>query len=614
MRASCVVASGPEQASRPTVTETVPKPVRSQLTGLATLPNVRLCKNQAHAVHRQTLRTVRRAAGLGQAASGTDLCGFTASHCGPVGREVSVNLKTAARRLGVHYQTAYRWVRSGQLVAVKVGAGYEISDAALARFEAQRDATERVARERRCRPGTGTRRFVRRLARHPRPDARRRDPRSESGDPAGRAAWRPTCSATARSSRCDPTTTSSRSPKSRTAIRSSSVKVASIARDVPFTRRFAQRVAEAGGPVFMPQVPQRDVRRCVPTRVARAPRCSGGCFSLICVPIARGDYVEGALPDRSQLARSTLHAPTTCRVVEALAHRVAASRSDRGAAAPGRVGRAGRSRSRRRRSTGRTAIDTIAPAAQRAIAERRRRRHAGRLAILDLELRHVGVTKQYAALLGHDSAQAMRCRARRSDRRPRPPPSARWPTSSTRRARLPHRCPSIPADRRTRRAARGDGAARATRRRGASWLRRTISRSDRTGPARRARRRFGYVPRCAGPERLGPRERTRRRARPRSRSPGSARPRTRRRRAAPRVRSAPKRPSAPSPTPASSPATSTASRGRARSPTSTSPRSTSTSARRTRCGRRRGAAGWRGPRPRRTSRRRRFATARPATS
>ena len=56
---------------------------------------------------------------------------------------------------------------------------------------------------------------------------------------------------------------------------------------------------------------------------------------------------------------------------------------------------------------------------------------------------------------------------------------------------------------------------------------------------------------------------------------------------------------------ACNPPTSTASRGRARSPTSTSPRSTNTSARRTRCGRRRGAAAWRGPRPRRTSRRRR---------
>jgi excisionase family DNA binding protein len=55
-----------------------------------------------------------------------------------------VNLKTAALRLGVHYQTAYRWVRSGQLVAVKVGAGYEISEAAVARHRAQRAATERM--------------------------------------------------------------------------------------------------------------------------------------------------------------------------------------------------------------------------------------------------------------------------------------------------------------------------------------------------------------------------------------------------------------------------------------------------------------------------------------
>ena len=55
-----------------------------------------------------------------------------------------VNLKTAARRLGVHYQTAYRWVRSGQLVAVKVGSGYEISEAALDRFETQRAAIERT--------------------------------------------------------------------------------------------------------------------------------------------------------------------------------------------------------------------------------------------------------------------------------------------------------------------------------------------------------------------------------------------------------------------------------------------------------------------------------------
>src|SRR3954454_22860008 len=51
-----------------------------------------------------------------------------------------MNLKEAARRLGVHYQTAYRWVRSGELVAVRIGARYEISDAAIERLRAQRRA------------------------------------------------------------------------------------------------------------------------------------------------------------------------------------------------------------------------------------------------------------------------------------------------------------------------------------------------------------------------------------------------------------------------------------------------------------------------------------------
>ena len=42
-----------------------------------------------------------------------------------------MNLKSAAHRLGVHYQTAYRWVRTGELVAIRSGTGYEVSDAAV---------------------------------------------------------------------------------------------------------------------------------------------------------------------------------------------------------------------------------------------------------------------------------------------------------------------------------------------------------------------------------------------------------------------------------------------------------------------------------------------------
>jgi excisionase family DNA binding protein/PAS domain S-box-containing protein len=55
-----------------------------------------------------------------------------------------VNLKQAARYLGVHYQTAYKLVRSGKLSAVRVGAGYEISEAALERYLAERKAIHRA--------------------------------------------------------------------------------------------------------------------------------------------------------------------------------------------------------------------------------------------------------------------------------------------------------------------------------------------------------------------------------------------------------------------------------------------------------------------------------------
>ncbi|MEO5680778.1 MAG: B12-binding domain-containing protein [Acidimicrobiales bacterium] len=39
-----------------------------------------------------------------------------------------MDLQSASDRLGVHYQTAYRWVRDGSLPARKIGAAYEISD------------------------------------------------------------------------------------------------------------------------------------------------------------------------------------------------------------------------------------------------------------------------------------------------------------------------------------------------------------------------------------------------------------------------------------------------------------------------------------------------------
>ena len=49
-----------------------------------------------------------------------------------------MDLQTAADQLGVHYQTAYRWVRDGSLRAVKRGSVYEIEEAELARFRTVR--------------------------------------------------------------------------------------------------------------------------------------------------------------------------------------------------------------------------------------------------------------------------------------------------------------------------------------------------------------------------------------------------------------------------------------------------------------------------------------------
>ena len=49
-----------------------------------------------------------------------------------------MNLKEAARTIGVHYQTAYKWVRSGDLAAVRIGSRYEVSPAAIDQFLANR--------------------------------------------------------------------------------------------------------------------------------------------------------------------------------------------------------------------------------------------------------------------------------------------------------------------------------------------------------------------------------------------------------------------------------------------------------------------------------------------
>ena len=49
-----------------------------------------------------------------------------------------VDLQSAAERLGVHYQTAYRWIRDGSLPARKVGSSYVIAPEDLDDFARRR--------------------------------------------------------------------------------------------------------------------------------------------------------------------------------------------------------------------------------------------------------------------------------------------------------------------------------------------------------------------------------------------------------------------------------------------------------------------------------------------
>lgn len=54
--------------------------------------------------------------------------------------DAKVDLQAAADELGVHYQTAYRWVRSGRLAAVRVGGKYLVSATDIAELDRIRRA------------------------------------------------------------------------------------------------------------------------------------------------------------------------------------------------------------------------------------------------------------------------------------------------------------------------------------------------------------------------------------------------------------------------------------------------------------------------------------------
>ena len=49
-----------------------------------------------------------------------------------------MQLRDAAEMLGVHYQTAYAWVRQGVLPARKTGRGYDVSEGDISALAARR--------------------------------------------------------------------------------------------------------------------------------------------------------------------------------------------------------------------------------------------------------------------------------------------------------------------------------------------------------------------------------------------------------------------------------------------------------------------------------------------
>lgn len=55
-----------------------------------------------------------------------------------------LDLQTAADELGVHYQTAYRWVRSGRLVASRIDGRYLVDRSDLDKVQAARSHPERT--------------------------------------------------------------------------------------------------------------------------------------------------------------------------------------------------------------------------------------------------------------------------------------------------------------------------------------------------------------------------------------------------------------------------------------------------------------------------------------
>jgi excisionase family DNA binding protein len=204
-----------------------------------------------------------------------------------------VNLKTAARRLGVHYQTAYRWVRSGQLVAVKVGAGYEISDAALARFQAQRAAIERVPdatpprQNGRTEPGAALK-VLRDMVECVSVDARALQQRA--AECVAHAIGDAVAVFVIDGEALVPVAFHHANPQR-------AVVMGAMLRGRTGEPAFAERAVERGEPVFVPQVPQREVRALLRPEFHQY-LATVGVFSAVAAPLIVDDVIVGAMSVR----------------------------------------------------------------------------------------------------------------------------------------------------------------------------------------------------------------------------------------------------------------------------------------------------------------------------
>jgi excisionase family DNA binding protein len=318
-----------------------------------------------------------------------------------------VNLKTAARRLGVHYQTAYRWVRSGQLVAVKVGAGYEISDAALERFEAQRVALERLPE-----PSSATLTIAE-------SEPETREHALEVLDhmvDAVTANARPIIERGGRFGADvlgDAVIVALRDDDGEIAVAHiahhdpvSEVALAAVAYEVPFALEIARLVVRTGSPMFVPQVPQRDVRRSLRPELHEF-LLGGGCYSLITVPIGTDERIDGALmavrdgPGRPY-EREDIEFVSALGARISLAH-ARAAHSVTAKDARRRVVdtvRAFLSEYEHMDTVSRSALDELLESVAGDDPE-------SRVAVLDLDLRHLGCTKAYANQLGQDRTRVV---------------------------------------------------------------------------------------------------------------------------------------------------------------------------------------------------------------